>query len=229
MTGRVNALFVELLLDEGWFIVLKKLESSEKMTKSIPFRLIEQKDGTDSLVIVLPGAGYSTHAPLLYYTTGLFYNKSFDVLHINYSFRRQEISSLNERDLARDVQLVIDNATKDKKYSNFYIVAKSIGTKVLRCLLDHKMYKEAKLVWLTPLLQNDDVFNALVNSDHKGLCILGEEDSPCFIVERFESLKNNPNLILKVVEGGNHNLELDEDPIKSIDILKSVISDIKEF
>lgn len=38
------------------------LWSSEKMNKSIPFRLIEQKEGTDSLVIVLPGAGYSTQA-----------------------------------------------------------------------------------------------------------------------------------------------------------------------
>ncbi|MBT2641471.1 alpha/beta hydrolase [Bacillus sp. ISL-41] len=205
------------------------MESSEKMIKSIPFRLIEQKEETNNLVIVLPGAGYSTQAPLLYYSTGLFYNKGFDVLHINYSFNRQELSSLNERDLARDVQLVIDNATKDKKYSNYYIVAKSIGTKVLRCLLDHKMFKEAKLVWLTPLLQNDDVFNAMLNSDHKGLCIFGEEDSHCFIVDRSEKLKINRNLILKVVEGGNHSLELDKDPIKSIDILKSVISDINEF
>ncbi|MBT2663335.1 alpha/beta hydrolase [Bacillus sp. ISL-45] len=199
------------------------------MTKSIPFRLIEQKEGTDNLVIVLPGAGYSTHAPLLYYTTGLFYNKGFDVLHINYSFNRQEISSLNERQLARDVQLGIDNATKDKKYSNYYIVAKSIATKVLRCLLEQTMFKETKLIWLTPLLQNDDVFNAMLNSNHKGLCIFGEKDSHCFILERYEKLKSNRNLTLKVVEGGNHSLELDEEPIKSIDILKSVISDINEF
>lgn len=229
MTGRVNALFVELLLDKGWYIVLKKLESSEKMTKNIPFRLIEQKEGTVNLVIVLPGAGYSTQAPLLYYTTGLFYNKGFDVLHINYSFSRQELSSLNERDLARDVQLLIDIAIKDKKYSNYYIVAKSIGTKVLRCLIEQPVFNNAKLVWLTPLLQNDDLFYAMLNSSHKGLCIFGEKDSHCFILECFEKLKSNRNLTLKVVEGGNHSLELDEEPIKSIDILKSVISDINEF
>ncbi|WP_433905048.1 hypothetical protein [Robertmurraya sp. P23] len=66
------------------------------------------------------------------------------------------------------------------------------------------------------------------NSDHKGLCIIGDKDS-CFIVERFERLKNNPNLLLKVVNGGNHSLELDEEPIKSIDLLKSVMIDISEF
>ena len=199
------------------------------MSKSIPFRLIEQKEGTDNLVIVLPGAGYSTQAPLLYYTTSLFYKKGFDVLHINYSFNRAEISSLNERDLATDVQLVIDTAIHEKKYRNLYIVAKSIGTKVLRCLLDHPMFNDAKLVWLTPLLQNDDVFNAMITTDQKGLCIFGEKDSHCFIVERYEKLKNNQNLTLKVIEGGDHSLELDEDPFMSIEILKSVISDINEF
>jgi hypothetical protein len=198
-------------------------------SKSIPFRLIEQKEETNNLVIFLPGAGYTTQAPLLHFTTGLFYTKGFDVLHINYTFSRQEMSALNERDLARDVQLAIDNATKDKKYSNYNVVAKSIGTKALIYLLDNTKLKDAKVVWLTPLLQNDDVFSSMVNSDNKGLCIFGEKDSYCFIVERFEQLKNNQNLILKVVDGGNHNLELDKDPIKSIETLKSVISYIDEF
>ncbi|WP_240620217.1 alpha/beta family hydrolase [Peribacillus acanthi] len=198
-------------------------------SKSIPFRLIEQKEETNNLVIVLPGAGYTSQAPLLHFATGLFYNKCFDVLHINYTFSRQEMSALNERDFARDVQLAIDNAIKDKKYSNYYIVAKSIGTKALSYLLDNTMLKTAKVVWLTPLLQNDDVFNTMVNSDNKGLCIFGEKDSFCFIEDRFEKLKNNQNLILKVVDGGNHSLELDKEPIKSIEILKSVISDINEF
>lgn len=197
-------------------------------SKSIPYRLIEQNDETNSLAIVLPGAGYTTQAPLLHFTTGVFYSKGFDVLHINYRFSREEMSALNERDFARDVQPVIDNATKNKKYSNYYVVAKSIGTIALSYLLDHPILKDAKAVWLTPLLQRDDVFNAMVNSENQGLCMIGDKDS-CFIEERFEKLKNNQNLRLKVVEGGNHGLELDKEPIKSIEILKSVISAINEF
>ncbi|MGS2778602.1 alpha/beta hydrolase [Robertmurraya sp. GLU-23] len=194
----------------------------------ISFSLIEQKEESNNLVIILPGAGYTTQAPLLRFTTGIFYNKGFDVLHINYTFNRQELSVLSEEDFTRDVQHVIDHAIKDKNYSNFYVVAKSIGTVALSYLLDHTMFKEAKVVWLTPLLQRDDVFHALVNSNHKGLCIIGDKDH-CFIVERFEKLKDNPNLSFKVVEGGNHSLELDEDPIKSIELLKSVMIDISEF
>ncbi|MFS1515404.1 alpha/beta hydrolase [Bacillus sp. SCS-151] len=195
---------------------------------TIPFRLIEQNEEAKNLVIVLPGAGYTTRAPLLHFTTGLFYTKGFDVLHINYTFSSQEISDLSEIDFAKDVQVVIDNAIKNKTYSNCYVVAKSIGTIALSYLLENIMLKDVKVVWLTPLLQRDDVFNKMVNSDNKGICIIGDKDS-CFIVERFEKLKNNPNLILKVVEGGNHSLELDGEPIKSIEVLKHIISDIDEF
>ncbi|MGN7400968.1 alpha/beta hydrolase [Cytobacillus praedii] len=198
-------------------------------SKNIPFRLFEQKVETNTLVIVLPGAGYTTQAPLLHFTTGLFYNKGFDVLHINYIFSRQEMSVLNDEDFARDVQLTIDNAIKDKEYNNYYVVAKSIGTKALSYLLDNTMLKDAKVVWLTPLLQNDGVFNAMVNSENKGLCIFGEKDHFCFIAERFEKLKNNKNLLLKVVDGANHSLELDKEPIKSIELLKRIISDINKF
>ncbi|WP_436374798.1 alpha/beta hydrolase [Cytobacillus sp. BC1816] len=197
-------------------------------SKSIPFRMIEQKRETNRLVIVLPGAGYTTKAPLLHFTTGLFYTKGFDVLHINYTFSREEMSVLSEEDFTRDVQHAIDSAIKNKKYSNYYFVAKSIGTIALSYLLDNTMFKDAKAVWLTPLLQRDDVFNTMIHSDHKGLCIMGDRDS-CFIEERFEKLKKNQTLILKVVEGGNHSLELDDDPIKSIEILKGVISNMNEF
>jgi hypothetical protein len=197
--------------------------------KSIPFRLIEQKGEANTCVIVLPGAGYTTQAPLLHFTTGLYYTKGFDILHINYTFSRQEMVDLNEENFSRDVQLAIDNALMNKKYDHYYVVAKSIGTKALGYLLHHPMWKDAKVVWLTPLLQNDLVFDEMVNSDYKGLCIFGGNDHTCFSLDRFEKLKTNQNLILKVVEGGNHNLELDEDPIKSIEILKNIISDIADF
>lgn len=198
------------------------------MTKNIPFRLIAQKEETNSLVVILPGAGYTTQAPLLHFTTGLFYNKGFDILHINYSFSRQEMAVLNDREFGNDIRRVIENTIKDKTYRHIYIVAKSIGTKALSYFLDYPFLKDAKLVWLTPILQNDYVFSAMLNSSNSGLCIVGEKDN-CYVVERFEKLKRNKNLNLKVVEGGNHSLELDEDPIKSIEILKKVIDTINEF
>lgn len=197
-------------------------------TKRIPYRLIEQEQDTNSLLIVLPGAGYTTQAPVLYYTTSLFNAKGFDVLHINYSCSQQEIVTLKEEEFAKDVQGVINIALEKREYSNLYIVAKSIGTVALSYLLNNRVFNDAKVVWLTPLLQRDAVYHAMLNNDHQGLCIIGNEDQ-CYIEERYEELKKNENLHLMLVEGGNHSLELKREPIKSIEILKSIISEIDEF
>ena len=195
---------------------------------SIPFRLIEQQETADNLVIILPGAGYTTQAPLLHFTTSLFYTKGFDVLHINYSFSKQELSYLSEKDFTIEIQRTIGKAIENKKYKNIFVVAKSIGTIALSYLLHNKMLKDAKTIWLTPLLQRDDVFKAMVTSENKGLCIIGDKDS-CFIAERFEKLKNNRQLTFHLVEGGNHSLELDGLPIESVEILKGVLMEISNF
>lgn len=197
-------------------------------SNSIPYKMIEQKEKTNSLTIVLPGAGYTTQAPLLHFTTGVFYNKGFDILHVNYKYNSQELSALSEEGFTNKVQFAIDKATQHKEYDNYYLVAKSIGTIALSYLLSNQMFKNAKVVWLTPLLQRDDVFNVMLKSDNKSLCIIGDKDS-CFIEERLEKLKNNHKLKINVVEGGNHSLELNEKPIQSIDVLKSVILDINDF
>lgn len=193
-----------------------------------PFRLIEQKEQSKNLVIVLPGAAYTTQAPLLHFTTGLFYTKGFDVLHINYSFNREEMAALSEEEFTKNVLLAIDNAINSKEYHNYFIVAKSIGTIALSYLQQNTTFHNAKLIWLTPLLQRDDVFNAMISSYKKGLCIIGDKDT-CFIEERFEKLKTNHHLQLKLVEGGNHSLEIDGEPIESIETVKSVISAINDF
>ncbi|MEK4670836.1 alpha/beta hydrolase [Niallia sp. FSL R7-0271] len=197
-------------------------------SNSIPFRLIEQQETADNLVIILPGAGYTTQAPLLHFTTSLFYTKGFDVLHINYSFSKQELSYLSEKDFTIKIQRTIGKAIENKKYKNIFVVAKSIGTIALSYLLHNKMLKDAKTIWLTPLLQRDDVFKAMVTSENKGLCIIGDKDS-CFIAERFEKLKNNRQLTFHLVEGGNHSLELDGLPIESVEILKGVLMEISNF
>ena len=193
-----------------------------------PYRLIEQKEQSNNLAIILPGAGYTTQAPLLHFTTGLFFTKGYDVLHINYSFNREEMAALSEKDFTKNVQSTIDKALKNKEYRNYFIVAKSIGTIALSYLQPNTKFEISNLIWLTPLIQRDDVFNAMLNSNNKGLCIIGDKD-PCFIKDRFERLKSNYHLQIKLIEGTNHSLELDGKPIESIEIVKSVISTINDF
>jgi len=199
-------------------------------SEEFPFRWFEQKNGTGKLAIVLPGAGYTTQAPLLRYSTQLFYKEGFDVLHINYTLSKEEMAVLNEKEFARKVEKSITKAIRGRNYSHYSVAAKSVGTLALSQLLANlDMLKDAKLLWLTPLLQRDEVFQAMVNRKNEGLCIIGENDRHCFIPERVETLRNQPNLSVKLVDGGNHSLEIEGDPIRSIGILKEVISEIQQF
>ncbi|QED46295.1 hypothetical protein [Cytobacillus dafuensis] len=197
-------------------------------TKIIPYSLFKQEKQTNTLAILLPGAGYTNKAPLLHYSTGVFYTRGYDVLHVNYEFSKEELSSLNENEFTSAVQTVIDKALKENHYTDYYFIAKSLGTITLAHLLENPSFHSAKAIWLTPLLQKTDVYNALLKSKNQGLCIIGDKD-PCYIGDRFEAISHNKNLSLRLIEGVNHALEFKNNVMESIDVLKNVIRMIDEF
>ena len=94
--------------------------------------------------------------------------------------------------------------------------------------LKRETFKDAKAVWLTPLLSEDNVLNALVDSTNKGLCFIDDKDR-FYIVDRFNRIKNNPNIIPKLIPNVNHILEYDDDPFGSIDVLKGILTEIEQF
>ncbi|MGJ7912437.1 alpha/beta hydrolase [Neobacillus sp. LXY-1] len=196
--------------------------------RNIPFTLYKQDNRTDSLTIILPGTGYTTQKPLLYFSTSASLQKGFDVLQVNYEYSKEELSLLSEQEFTADVIAVIEPILKNERYSKINIIAKSIGTIALTYLLDNLIFETAMTIWLTPLLQRDDVFNALLNSSNKGLLIIGDRDH-CYIEERYKELKSNNNISLKLIEGVNHSLEFEGNIFNSIDALKKVINLIYEF
>ena len=44
--------------------------------------------GSDTLLIMLPGLGYTNDMPLLFYLHEIAINRGFDVLQVNYDYRR---------------------------------------------------------------------------------------------------------------------------------------------
>ncbi|PYZ97347.1 alpha/beta hydrolase [Alteribacter lacisalsi] len=193
-----------------------------------PYSLIRQDGGADTLAVILPGAGYTTQAPLLYYTTGIFYNKGYDVLHVNYSYDKEKLAALTEEGFTGTVRAVIDRVLEKKNYRSHILTAKSVGTIALVRLLEEERFRQAKSLWLTPLLQRDDVFNCLAGIKHESLVILGDQD-PCFRRERFDELERNRLLELSLIKDANHSLEIEGNVHESMDVLKSVISVVSRF
>jgi hypothetical protein len=198
----------------------------------VPFSLVSEDENSKNLVVFLPGAAYTVQSPVFHYSQEIFLDNSFDVLQVNYRYNDKAYDEFSKEELSEairhDVRTVLDKVLKDTSYEKFYFVGKSLGTIAMSSELNRDIFKEAHAIWLTPLLQRDDVFAAMVNSENRGLCIIGDNDR-CYVEKRFDQLKIKLNLVANLLPNVNHSLEYDHNMVESIDILKEVINDIQEF
>jgi hypothetical protein len=198
----------------------------------VPFTLISKEENSKNLAIFLPGAGYTEQSPLFHYSKDIFINKSFDVLQVKYQYNEKAYEEFSIEELSEaikyDVRTVLDKALNDTSYENYYIIGKSLGTIAMSSELSREIFSEAKAVWLTPLIQRDDVFDSMVRSKNRGLCFIGDNDH-CYIEERYNQLLNNSNIVSRLYPNVNHSMEYDNNAVESIDVLKSVINDIRQF
>lgn len=198
----------------------------------IPFTILSRNEDSKHLAIILPGEGYTTQGPLLHYSTGVFLHKSYDVLQVNYQYKNKVYDDFTIEEISEaiklDVKTVFDDVLTNKTYENFYLIGKSLGTIAMSYELNRECFKYAKAIWLTPLIQREDVLGAMVRSKNKGLCIIGDKDS-FYTEERYSKVIENPNITSKLILNVNHSLEYDGNAVESIDVLKSVIADIEQF
>lgn len=196
----------------------------------IPFKILSKDKSSKNLAIILPGAGYTSQAPLLHYSTGVFINKSYDVLQVNYHYDNKDYDGFSEigKAIKLDVKSVVDYVITNKTYENFYLIGKSLGTIAMSSELNRETFKNAKAVWLTPLIHREDVLEAMVKSKNKGLCIIGDKD-PCYTEERYLKVVENSNITSKLIPNVNHSLQYDENIVESIEVLRDVIKDIEQF
>ncbi|OIK11671.1 alpha/beta hydrolase [Bacillus sp. MUM 13] len=199
---------------------------------NIPFTMLSKSEDSEKLAILLPGAGYTVQAPILHYSTGVFINKSFDVLQVKYQYNNEFYADFSMDELSEaikmDVHTVLDSVRAEKTYENVYLIGKSIGTIAMSSVLEREEFKKAKAIWLTPLIQREDVLGSMAGSVNKGLFIIGDKD-PYYSEERFLKGAENPNITPRLIANVNHSLEYDEDIVESIDVLKSIIKDIENF
>ncbi|MFJ7725255.1 alpha/beta family hydrolase [Neobacillus sp. NPDC097160] len=203
-------------------------------SSTIPYTWIRSEQPSQAICIMLPGLGYSTQRPLFHYATGMCLNHNIDVLHVNYQFTKNEqfkMLSETEQDqwMYEDVKAVVEEVLKDTVYEQCFLVSKSIGTIPMAMEWTRKNYIDNAIgVWLTPLIKDDQVYQALINTDRHSLCVIGDQDHH-FIEERISSLKNNPLVGTVVIPDADHGLEIKGDISASIEAIKEVIEQVQEF
>ncbi len=182
--------------------------------------------GSDTLVILLPGLGYTNQMPLMFYLHELVRARRWDVLEVNYDYRRvpRDTASADWGDrFIADVRPVIDAALDRGTYRNIVLAGKSIGTSVMATLLNRGFDAATAYIWLTPLLRGEPVLNA-VTSHTPSLAVFGDADYAVKSVELAPIAR--AGVTMSIMPGGDHSMMIEGDVPQSIAALAHVMTDI---
>lgn len=198
----------------------------------ISYEWIRHTQESNALCIMLPGLGYTTQKPLFHYSVGVFLQQNTDVLLVNYNykgdyeFKQMSKEERSER-MYEEGHSVIQEVLQVQSYEKHFLLSKSIGS-IPMSLLCKRQFRQAYCIWLTPLLTEDVVYNAMREHKHPSVSIIGTAD-PFFIPERWSSLNGTSNTQTLLVPDANHSLEIEKQPLNSIDILKDCMEILQQY
>lgn len=183
------------------------------------------KQGSDTLAVILPGIGYTIDRVTLEYSSELALKLGFDLLKVEYGFQvaRKEFNVEKEFDIIVEETLEIVQNALSENYKNIVIIGKSIGTCVQNLLNDRIEGYNIENIYISPI-------NKTVEMEIKenSLVITGTKD-PLLSKENLEKIKDISGADLVTIKDGNHALNIEKDPIKSLRSQTEVIEFMEGF
>jgi len=195
---------------------------------------LRQDEAARQVGIVLPGVGYTCHMPLLYYPSQVLLTLGMDVLWVEYNYiRRPDYRALSDAEqkqwLFTDVTAACQAALAQRSYQQVTLVGKSLGTVAMSHLLaNDARFAQSRLVWLTPVLRNDEVRVQIQHSGSRALIAIGTADpfyDPAYLADLQAAAKSE----VVVVDRADHSLEIAGDVQQSLQILERVTRAIEAF
>ncbi|MDZ5252530.1 alpha/beta hydrolase [Clostridium sp. LIBA-8841] len=187
---------------------------------------------SETLVILLPGLGYTLDKAILDYSKQLVLDLNYDCLGIEYGFQvsRETFNRHDEEDI-RELFLesldVVFSALEFRtgKYKNIVIIGKSLGT-VLQNKIGEEIKKvyniEVKNIYLTPI---NETFKDNINKE--SLIITGTKDA-LISSDNLEKIKEEKFNVLEIEDAG-HSLCIKGNVLESIRALELIIKVIKNY
>ena len=181
------------------------------------------KQGSDTLAVILPGIGYTIDRVTLEYSSELALKLGFDLLKVEYGFQvaRKEFNVEKEFDIIVEETLEIVENALDESYKNIVIIGKSIGTCVQNLLNNRIKGYNIENVYISPINKTVEM-----GIKENSLVITGTKD-PLLSKENLEKIKDISGADLVTIKDGNHALNIEKDPIKSLRSQTEVIEFIE--
>lgn len=181
------------------------------------------RTGSDTLLVMLPGVGYTNQMPLMFYVHELAIARRWDVLQVNYDYRR--MSGTDEErieQMTAGCRAALDAALAVGRHTKVVLAGKSLGTIILAALLRPGIGQELTALWLTPLIRLPEVREAIAATARRTAVVIGTRDDH-YDAGVIAEIKGH-GAFVKAVEGGDHSLDIEDDVGASIGALREVIS-----
>lgn len=182
--------------------------------------------GSDTLLVMLPGLGYTNDMPIMFYLHQLATTHDYDVLQVNYDYRSVPRDTSAEDWSARmlgDVQPAIEAALAKGNYKHVILAGKSIGTRVMATLLNSGFDKATAYIWLTPLFVAEPIRQIAMNNS-PAIAVFGDADYAVANVDLAEIAKSGMRLVIQ--PGGDHGMQIPGDVPQSINDLANAMKEI---
>lgn len=185
--------------------------------------------GSDTLLIMLPGLGYTNQMPLMFYLHEMAINRGCDVLQVNYDYRgvpRETSAADWAARMIGDVQPVINAALEKHSYKNVVLAGKSIGTRVMTTLLARGFNAATAYIWLTPLLVVDQIRDTMMNHG-PSVAVFGDKDYAVANVNLTPI--SQAGVPMLIVPGGDHGLMIEGNVPESIAMLAHTMRELDNW
>lgn len=188
----------------------------------IAYPFFQQTEETDRALVILPGRGYLSEHPVLYYLRKMAAEQGYDVLSIQYQFQR--VSNTPTGDLSSEVSQAVDALLAHQSYQRMVFAGKSLGTPLAVEQIYRIPIPDQRLILLTPIGE------AVKQVDgHRALTILGTVDEVyhTLALDAIHAREKSTHT-WRFLEGLNHALETDHWEI-SLAALGEVIQMCEQF
>ena len=156
------------------------------------------------MAVLLPGAGYPANGPLLHWSAALAVEQGWHVQALDWTITGQARKAPEEF-----VELAVERAFADAPTATSrLVIAKSFGTYALPWAVRHGIPG----IWLTPVLSEPALSDALGRAGSTHLAIGGDRDSMWLP----QNVQNSAAQMF-TVSGADHSLELESGWRDSID------------
>ncbi|TFG15440.1 hypothetical protein EU537_00035 [Candidatus Thorarchaeota archaeon] len=195
--------------------------------RNVPNEYLHLKKESDKLAMIFPGRGYTTQAPLLYYTARTLLDKGYNVLNINYNYlHNSDFSNASKEDQIKWIRTDTSAAYESTKKIDAdveIIVGKSLGTIALSHLLkNYPETRQMKTIWHTPLILSEDIQDAIRFHSSRPLLVIGKKD-PHYEVSVLEDLLGSTDGVAKVIEDANHGMEVPGGPQALLEVMIEIV------